>query len=75
VIAADAASLPEIVEPERSGLLVPPNDPAAIGRAIERLRDDAALWRRLSAGARRRVEEKFTWERVVERCLEAYTAP
>jgi glycosyltransferase involved in cell wall biosynthesis len=72
VIASDAASLPEIVEPERSGLLVPPNDPAALGRAIARLRDDAPLWRRLSAGGRRRVEERFTWDRVVERCLKAY---
>lgn len=72
VIASDAASLPEIVEPERSGLLVPPNDPAAIGRALERLRDEPALWRALAAGARRRVEERFTWARVVDRCLEAY---
>lgn len=74
VIASDAASLPEIVEPEVSGLLVPPNAPQAIGRAIERLRSDAESWRRLSAGARRRVERSFTWERVVERCLEAYGA-
>ena len=72
VIASDAASLPEIVEPEASGLLVPPNDPAAIGAALERLRGDGDLWRRLSAGARRRVEERFTWDRVVDRCLEAY---
>jgi glycosyltransferase involved in cell wall biosynthesis len=74
VIAADAASLPEIVEPEVSGLLVPPNDPAAIAGALRRLRGDAELWRRLSAGARRRVEERFTWERVVDRCLEAYAS-
>jgi glycosyltransferase involved in cell wall biosynthesis len=74
VVASSAASLPEIVEPERSGLLVPPNDPAAIGRALERLRDDPALWRDLAAGARRRVEERFTWDRVVERCLDAYGA-
>ena len=72
VIASDAASLPEIVEPEVSGLLVPPNDPAAIGGALGRLRGDLELWRRLSAGARRRVEEHFTWEKVAGRCLEAY---
>ena len=74
VIAADAASLPEIVEPEVSGLLVPPNDPATIAGALRRLREDPELWRRLSAGARRRVEERFTWERVVDRCLEAYAS-
>jgi glycosyltransferase involved in cell wall biosynthesis len=72
VIASNAASLPEIVEPERSGLLVPPNDPAAIGQALERLRKEPALWRTLAAGARRRVEERFTWDRVVDRCLAAY---
>lgn len=72
VIASDAASLPEIVEDGETGLLVPPNDPAAAGRAIERLRDDPPLWRRMSAAARRRVEERFTWSRVADRCLEAY---
>ncbi len=72
VVASDAASLPEIVEPERSGLLVPPNDPAAIGQALERLRGDADLWQRMSAGARQRVEERFSWDHVVNRCLEAY---
>jgi alpha-maltose-1-phosphate synthase len=72
VIASDAASLPEIVEPEVSGLLVPPNGPAAIGEALLRLREDPELWRRLSAGARRRVEERFTWDRVADRCLAAY---
>ena len=72
VIASDAASLPEIVTPEVDGLLVPPNRPEAIGAAILRLRDDAELWTRLARGARRTVEERFTWDRVVDRCLEAY---
>lgn len=72
VIASDAASLPEIVTPEVNGLLVPPNRPEAIREAILRLREDTNLWMRLSAGARRTVEERFTWDRVVERCLEAY---
>lgn len=72
VIASDAASLPEIVTPEVNGLLVPPNQPEAVRAAILRLREDADLWARLSVGARRTVEERFTWERVVDRCLEAY---
>jgi glycosyltransferase involved in cell wall biosynthesis len=72
VIASDAASLPEIVTPEIDGLLVPPNQPAAIGAAILRLRDEPGLWERLSAGARRTVEARFTWARVADRCLEAY---
>ena len=73
VIASDAASLPEIVAPEVNGLLVPPNRPEAIGEAVLRLRRDPDLWARLARGARRTVEEKFTWDRVVDRCLAAYT--
>ena len=72
VIASDAASLPEIVTPEVNGLLVPPNNPTAIAGTLERLRDDPDLWARLSSGARRTVEERFTWDKVVDRCLAAY---
>lgn len=72
VIASDVPPLAEIVIDGESGLLVPPNDPAAIGAALARLATDPELWRRLSAGARARVAERFTWERVVERCLAAY---
>ena len=72
VVASEAASLPEIVEHERNGLLTAPNEPAAIAAALERLAGDPALWRRLSSGARARVEERFTWDKVVERCLAAY---
>jgi glycosyltransferase involved in cell wall biosynthesis len=75
VVASHAASLPEIVEDERSGLLVPPNQPSAIRAALDRLRSDTDLWRRASRGARARVEERFTWEKVAARCLSAYTEP
>lgn len=72
VVASDAASLPEIVADGETGCLVPPGDPAAIAAALVRLRDDAESWRRLAAAGRRRVAERFTWERVVESCLAAY---
>jgi alpha-maltose-1-phosphate synthase len=72
VIASNAASLPEIVETEVNGLLVPPNRPQAIEEASRRLRGDPDLWARLARNARRTVEERFTWDHVVERCLEAY---
>lgn len=74
VIASNAASLPEIVDPELNGLLVTPNRPEAIAEAILRLRRDRDLWTRLATGARQTVEERFTWHRVVDRCLEAYGA-
>ncbi|TBR20617.1 glycosyltransferase [bacterium] len=43
-----------------AGLLVPPGDPAALGRALARVLGDPALARRLGARARRRAG-RFTW--------------
>jgi starch synthase len=74
VIASDVPPLSEIVIDGVCGLLVPPNDPSAIAAALSRLATDHDLWRRLSAGARVRVSEQFAWERVVDRCLAAYSA-
>jgi glycosyltransferase involved in cell wall biosynthesis len=71
-VASRAASLPEIVEHEKTGLLVPPNDPAAIAAALFRLRGEPGLWACLARGARRRVEESFTWDHVAGRCLATY---
>jgi glycosyltransferase involved in cell wall biosynthesis len=51
---------------------VPPNDPPAIASALTRLAADPALWARLSAAARQRVAERFTWDDVAGRCLAAY---
>lgn len=74
VVVSDAASLPELIEPEVSGIMVEPNSPAAIANAIRRLRTDAGLWARLALAGRRRVEAEFTWARTVERCFSAYRA-
>ena len=56
VIATRWAGIPEIVEHEKSGLLVEPRSAAAVKEAIERLIDDPALYQRLRRGARGRGE-------------------
>ena len=72
VVVTDAASLPELIEEGSSGLIVPPNNPAAIHDAVHRIMTDPALWKELAIGARNRVDAQFTWTRTVSRCLEAY---
>jgi glycosyltransferase involved in cell wall biosynthesis len=51
ILATAVGGVPEIVDDGVSGLLVPAGDPAALGDAIARLRDDDELRRRLRAGA------------------------
>jgi glycosyltransferase involved in cell wall biosynthesis len=62
VIASDVGGFPDMIEHEKSGLLFPPSDAAALARAIMCLLTDVSLRERLAAGARRRAEE-FSLER------------
>lgn len=71
-VGTEVASLPEVVEPGKSGLLVPPNDPAALRRVLEELAGDPERVAAMGAAARRRVLAKFRWPAVVERCLAVY---
>lgn len=52
VVATRWGGIPEIVEHEGNGLLVEPRSAAAVAAAVERLRRDPDLYRRLCAGAR-----------------------
>lgn len=73
VIASRAGGLVEIVEHERTGLLTE-NTAAAVSAAIQRLREDGALARSLAAEARRRVEERFSVDRMVSGTMAVYEA-
>jgi glycosyltransferase involved in cell wall biosynthesis len=54
-IAFAVGGIPEVVEQDISGLLVPPGDLAAFARAAEKLIDDEAIRARLAAAARTRA--------------------
>lgn len=59
VLATRIMGIPELIEDGKSGLLVPPADPAALADALERLLTDAELRRALGPEGRRRVLEDF----------------
>lgn len=71
-ICTDVASMPEVVVDGGTGFVVPPNNPAALRDKLVWLRDRPAEAGELGRAARRRVEELFTWSKVVERCLAIY---
>ena len=59
VVSTQSGAIPEIVDHERSGLLVPPGDVDALEAAVARLMSDPTLRRTLGREARRTVEERF----------------
>lgn len=59
VVTTPVSGIPELVQDGSNGLLVPPDDPAALASAIQRLNADRALARRLGEAGRATVRERF----------------
>ncbi len=57
---------------EKTGLLVPPRDPDALGEAIRRLAENEALRNELGAAARKSVNRRFSKRRMIERHIDVY---
>ncbi len=72
-ICTDVASMPEVVEDGKTGFVVPPNDPVTLRQRLVQLRDDRELVQNLGYAGRARILEHFTWQKVVDRCLRAYS--
>jgi glycosyltransferase involved in cell wall biosynthesis len=71
-LCTEVASMPEVVEHDVTGLVVPPNDASALSAALLQLRHDKQRTAEMGAAARELVLNKFTWTGVVRRCLEIY---
>lgn len=72
VIASAVGGIPEAVEHERTGLLVPPADAPALARAIAALLGDPEARARLGGAARRRYEACFSFARQHAATLAVY---
>ena len=72
IVATRAGGIPEIVEDEVNGLLVPPRDSRALAQAIVRTLQDAGLRRRMGDAGLARVHDRFTVERMVQGTAEVY---
>jgi glycosyltransferase involved in cell wall biosynthesis len=74
VVASDLGGIPELVRDEREGLLAPPNDPAALARAMSRLVDDRAWAHRMGTQARARMMEQFNAKAHLDALTDLYSA-
>ncbi len=70
VVASRSGAIPEVVGD--AGLLFPEGDVSALTGVLADLREDAELAEALGAKGRKRVLERYTWERIAGRTLEVY---
>ena len=74
VIGSAIGGITDIISDGKTGLLVPPEDPAAIAAAIERIATDPALAERLALAGSQRVRERFGWDAIIAAWQECYAA-
>lgn len=72
IVGGDVRCLRSAVDHDRTGLLVAPNDVAALSAALARLHDDGALATRLGAAARDEIERRWRHSSIVELAEWAY---
>ena len=72
VVATSAGGIPELIEHDHTGLLVPVGDVSALAAALLRMLGDAALRQRLGAAARAAADPAWTAARMVAEHGEVY---
>lgn len=72
VIASGVGGITDIVVDRKNGLLVPPADADALARAIMTLVKNDRLRREMGRAARKTVDEKFNWDKIVDDMLRLY---
>ena len=72
IVATDVGGIPEVIEDEVHGVLVPPRDEAALAAALARLFEDMDRGREMGARARDRCRRELSLDRTVERLQQLY---
>ena len=75
VVTTSVSGVPELIESGVDGLLVPPNDPAALAEAIDKLLASQELRENLARAARAKIESSFSLDASAERLLALFGEP
>jgi glycosyltransferase involved in cell wall biosynthesis len=72
VIACPIGGVVDFIENRQTGILVPPNDPQSLKRAMLNLLKDRKLYGRIRTKALQLVREKYSWDSIAARVNEVY---
>jgi glycosyltransferase involved in cell wall biosynthesis len=72
VISTKVAAIPELITHNETGLLVPPDDPDALGDAILYALDNRGKMDAIAVNARQKIQSHFTWDKTARACVAIY---
>ena len=70
VVGGRSGGVPDAVREGETGILVDPDDPAAVAAGVNQLLSDPERRKRLGAAGRKAVETYYNWDRVVRELME-----
>jgi len=74
VISSQLSGIPELVEHERTGILLQPGDAAGLAAALQRLQHDPALRQRMGQAGREKVLREYNLKENVKQLLQLIAA-
>ena len=72
IVTTPVGGIPEIVDPEVEGLLVPEGDAIAMASALQRLLVDDAMWSRMAAAGPRKTAARFDRNKNLPRLIDVF---
>lgn len=72
VIATKVGGLPEVIDEEKSGIIVLPKNVEETANAIQRLVEDEHLRLSMGKNGREKVERKYDWKKNVQQMMDLY---
>ncbi len=73
VIATTVGGLPEVVEDQKTGYLVPPNSPEKFADAICTAFADSDRLKKMGEDAHRTAKKKYSWTEIAKKTIEIYS--
>jgi len=72
VIGADSGGIPDIIQPEKTGLLFPPGDAHTLAYSIKRILTDEELAKKLTSNAYQQARKRFSPENIAGGVVKIY---
>jgi glycosyltransferase involved in cell wall biosynthesis len=74
VIASNVGGITDVVINGYNGILVKDNDPEILAAAIKKLAQNKELSKKLGENAKKSIDERFNWNKIVSKLIELYEA-
>jgi len=72
VVATRIPGITDVISEIDNGLLVPPNNPCMLAKAISTLLDDKNLREAIARNSRKRIKDNYDWDAITNKVEEVY---